>query len=609
MAAKTPKCARTLEQRTNLGGLIRNLVWAGIESKGECETWWQQCEAYHRNQPAANEEDESLVPLHIPFSQPRQDQLTAQCCTVITKQEPYMLAECPGDEMVEETLEKAVDKFWRSAGFEKQIRRASRICTDTNLVWYRCAWTYNPRKVYGGIILDVIHPKHVSIYPATMHGIDGARLVGHLFMRRLRDVHALQDEGIYFNDVKVAAGSSIENYDTTGQIANSGASPSVAGPDPMDLQVPLYDVLFKYGERNDDGTYEPERWYHATIAFEQSALLAFEEYPYSRPWYFDAQYIIGSEDGYWPGESVGRHLSFLQDAINKLHTGNYNGAMMSSYPPVFGPQLPEKDFRYGYGDYVPSDFPANSFYSPNIRFDGRPMLNQIEMFNEIGDSTSRISANATGSISESDQTATETSVIAAGVATGLEEYIGNFTANLGDMAAFTIELLAFHFSEWSQKWGPVLGIQTAQQLEVPALWECNGKTPGNTPGARLNGIEKLMQMASAFGPQTGIDPYELTKLAIANLNLQGGDNIQISRENLAQQQQSQPGPGQPPAGPALEQPNGPSTPGLPQPSGMASPANVPAQSPLSSVQALLQNLGPGSESGGIVPPPGGNPVH
>ena len=207
---KPPKCANTIDKRQILGTLIRNLVWAGLEQKGTCEDWWAQCEAYHRNEMAMAEEDDNLVPLHIPFSQPRQDQLTAQVCTVVTKQQPYMLAECPGDEATEELLETTLDKFWRTAGFEKQIRRASRICTDTNLVWYRVAWTFNPRRVYGGLIIDVFHPKHVAIYPSTIEGIDGARLVGHRFQRRLRDVQALQAAGVYFDDVEVVAGQNIE---------------------------------------------------------------------------------------------------------------------------------------------------------------------------------------------------------------------------------------------------------------------------------------------------------------------------------------------------------------------------------------------------------------
>jgi len=372
----------------------------------------------------------------------------------------------------------------------------------------------------------------------------------------------------------------------------------------MDLPVPMFDVLLKYGERKPDGSYEDEQWYHATIAFEQGALLAFEPYPYSRPWYFDAQYILGSEDAYWPGESVARHLSFLQDATDKLHTATYNGSMISSYPPIFGPQLPQKDFRYGYGDYVPSDAPSNSYYSPSTRFDGRPIMDQIELLSEIGDKTSRISDNATGAISQGDHTATETSVIAAGVATGLEEYIGNFTANLGDMAAFSIELLVAHYAEWQGKWAAALGISDVTALQIPTLWECNGKTPGNTPGARLNGIQKLMDMAQAFGPQSGIDPYELTRLAIANLNLQGGDKIQVSRDTLAQQQQQQPqqpqpgGPAQP--GPGL---NGPGPTGLDVPPGMGPVPGVPPAAP-GGMPPTMPAPGPAGQLSGAGPVPG-----
>jgi hypothetical protein len=524
--------AKSADTRSQLGRLFRDLVMAGLQQKGDVEEWWAQCERYHRNEPAPEEEDTKLVPVRMPYSQPRQDSLSAQVCSALTRSTPMMVAETADGDDVENRLETAIHRFWRAAGFERQIRRASSICTDTNRVWWRVAWEHNPRKVYGGIIIDVFHPKHVCIFPATVEGIENARLVGHRFYRRLREIETLQKAGKYFNDVSISAGDSPQTTDTTGEIDNSGAAPDVSGPDPRDLRVELWEVLVRYSPQAQNGEDTgPEKWYRATISYAQGALLSIEEYPYSRPWYFDSSYIIGNEDAYWSGISVARNLSLLQDATDKIFTGFYNGMMAGSYPPVFGPQGPEKDFRYGFGEYIPVDAPANMFFSPQSRFTPQGFMQALEIIDETGDKTARVSANTMGAAQASAKTATENDIIAAGVAVGIEEYIGNFSYSLGDMAGFTQELLGLHFSEWSAMYAQKLELAQAD-FKTPALWEPNGKSPGNSPGARLAAVDRLAGLAKAFGPASGIDPYELTRMAVSNLGLEASEQILIKKEQM-----------------------------------------------------------------------------
>jgi hypothetical protein len=444
--------------------------------------------------------------------------LTAQVCSVITKQDPYMLAEDCADADAEDLKEATLHKFWKSAGFEQKIRRASHIATDTNKAWMRICWERTGDRPFTGLIWDVVHPRHTVIFPATVEGIQGSRLVGHRFYRRVREIEAMQRSGVYFEDgVPLIGGDTPQEYDRGGEIQSSGAAPAVAGPDVKDERVELWDCCLRY----DAG--DGEQWFRATFAFKTCCLLSFESYPYSRPWYFDAAYVTSNDDAYWSPVSVARHLSGLQDVCNKYNGALYNGSMMSAFPPIFGPELTEKDFRYTFGDYIPTDTAAQN-WAPTITFRGNDIVRHLEIIDTAGDRAARISSNAQGTQSVREATATESSIIAADVSVGIEEYIANFAGSLGEIAEFTMELLTIHFSDWKQD-AVSIGI-TQAQVALPCLWEPNGKSPGNTPGAKLAACEKLAQLAGQFGPATGIDIYELTRVIIANSGLFGADNIQ-----------------------------------------------------------------------------------
>lgn len=530
-----PECAKSSDQRQAIGGLLQKLVYAAIEQKGNVETWWARCEQDHRNE--WNEDSSpgtGMTPMHVPFTQPRVDMITAQVCSVIGTQDPYMLADGIASDADEDRLERTLHKFWKVAKFEKKLRQASHICVDTNRVWWRVAWEMDARKPFAGILLDVIHPRNVCLFPCTLAGIEGARCLGHRFYRRQRDVVAMQKAGAYFDDRPPTYGDTPQEYDRSGEIASAGAAPGATGPDPGDMLVEMWDLLVKYAD--PDRPEEKECWYRATLAFKQSLLLSFEPYPYSRPWYFDAAYITGNEEAYWSAISISRHLSGLQDATDKMTAGVYNASLMAAFPPILGPELPQKDARYGPGDFIPTDLPAQSYYSPTIRANTQGMMASVEGFDAVGNKTARVSDGMQAVAQPKETTATENAQIAAGASTGMAEYIANFSEPLPDMASFTCELLLTHVNDWQQYYAAVLGI-TPQTLEAPVLWETNGSTPGSTPGAKLAAIQKLTQMLQAFGPQTGLDPYTLTQVAIANMGMTGVDNLQIDKEQLLARQQ------------------------------------------------------------------------
>jgi len=545
-ATPGPKKLRlSANEKAAVGQLASGLIRAGRTSMGQVEEWWATCEKYHRNEftGAYDYQDwqPAVVPLEMPYSQPRQDMLTAQVCTVIGKQDPYMLSDTAApDSNIKFVQEKVCHKFWQRAGFETKIRQASLIATDTNLTWYRIAWDRSAKKAkpFSGLVWDVIHPKDCVLFPATVGGIPSARLAGHRFYRSISEIKSLQRSGVYFKGFEPMATGGPEQNDRSGQIANSGATAGVAGPDPEDRLVELWQVVWHWARKEGD----EREWYVSTVCPATKTLYAHEPWPYSRVPYFDTAYIMEMQDLYWPGTSVARNLSPLQDICNRMWTALYNGIMMTIAAPIFGPALPEKDTRFSYFSIVPTDTQVQP-WAPTVSFRPEGASQALTQLDVLGDRTSRVSANSQGTVQDRQTTATESSIIAAGVATGAEEYINNFGQCLGEIADYTMELLASHFPDWENE-ARLLGA-TAEILSQPTNWEQNGKTPGNTPGAKLAGISQISQFASQFGPQTGIDIYELTTTLLQNSPFQGADGIQLPKEQV----QPPPGPPQVPPQP------------------------------------------------------------
>jgi hypothetical protein len=134
---------------------------------------------------------------------------------------------------------------------------------------------------------------------------------------------------------------------------------------------------------------------------------------------------------------------------------------------------------------------------------------------------------------------------------------------------------------------------TKEQLIQPTIWEVTGKSPGNTPQAKLQAAQLLLQAAANPALATGLDAYELVKVIVETGALANATNVQISKDqmeaNARAQQQAQPpgapsGPGTPPnvdsvpggsAAPFV--PNQGSTPSLPA-GPVSGPAPIPAPS-------------------------------
>lgn len=513
--------------------------------------WWGAVESAYRNElPPAQE---GLVPVPYPFLQPRIDALTSQVCTVITKQTPYMLAQGIGKGEKFQNKQRMVHEAWARARFDIQARKASTIAGNLNKAIFRITpkLDYSRPDAYGGqaaasraespgVSIEVIHPKDFFMAPASIGGIEESVWCAHRFYQRVADIKRKCEEGSYYDVEGVTGYDSPQDHDDTNALSRAGVDLSAAfqGDEADNVECRYGWIKLDLGEWVEKET-TGERWYRVVWIVKTRTLLAVRLANASRPEYFDTGYIP-EWALFWPASSVGRNLLGLHNYQSNLASVLYTGGMMSAMPPVFGPALGEKDRKFSPGDYTPtSDMEGNgSPWSPTIAFNGQPIVIQMQNNERIGDMVARVSQNAMGAAVQ-DSTATQQSIIAAGVAVGLEEYIANFSACLPRMAEYTAELLAQNYEDIVFAYLDSEGrpIAAKEELMLPCTWQPNGTSPQSTPGARIRDAQMLLQVAGMLGPASGLSPYDITNCIVANSSLSGTSGLQITREDMIAQQQ------------------------------------------------------------------------
>lgn len=557
---KLPRIASTPEKREALVKIFDQIVSDGVSSRDGLEAIWEQNERIYRNEIAGPRSVlDGLEPFHVPLSQPRQDQLVAITSNIICTQKPYMLCDC-GDTEGARAREMVVHREWERANFDLVIQELGQIATNTNRGILRVTYAHDPSGIltgdatttspkrsqvkFSGINLEVIHPYNFICLPATVNGIRGAYAVGHRFYRTVADIRELQRLGKY---IKPTDGSEpLSGGDTPlttmagDQFRYAGISDDPAY-DPSMEKVELWDIIVKLSGGPDLDSPSNQRYYRATYANTDRCLLAFEEYPFSRPWYFGFGFLL-DQNQFWSGRSIARNLAPLQDAYNSIHTALYNGAMMSSMPPVFGPKPSgEKSSYYGYGEYVEVTG-GDSIQVPTIQFRGEPLERQAASIERIADLVSRVSENMMGATNRTEITATQTEVVSSGANAGLQAYIRCFTDSLPEAASFTMELLHSYYPMWQHENPESAAALPYGEFEDYGLWTTAGKSPMSTRTARLQSLQMLLQTGlqlQSAGIDVGIQWYEFVRTILENADLVGNDKIQMSPEEMAKQQQLQ----------------------------------------------------------------------
>lgn len=539
------------EARAEIAARIKRLDDMAEIEKGD--SWWRDVESAYRNEMPPKQEGLTMVP--YPFLQPRIDALTAQVCTVITKQTPYMLAQGVGSGEIFSRKQKLVHEAWARARFDIQARKASTIAGNLNKVIFRLTPKLDfsrpdssggqpaaSRADCPGINIEVIHPKDFFMAPASIGGIEESVWCAHRFYQRVADIKKKIKDGAYYDVENVTGGDSPQDHDDTGAFARAGVNLNVSFPgDEANSVECRYGWIRLDLSEIENGLPEGERWYRAVWIVKTQTLLALRNAEASSPEYFDTGYIP-EWSSFWPASSVGRNLLGLHNYQSNLAATLYTGAMMSAMPPAYGPALNVKDMKYAFGDYIPMDDMSGSAtpWSPNITFNGQPVVIQMQNNERIGDIVGRTSQNMMGAAVQ-DSTATQQSIIAAGVAVGIEEYIANFSSCLARMAEYTAQIFKENYEQLMPYFKSADGtpIAAPEDLDAECIWQPNGTSPQSTPGARIRDAQMLLEIAGNLGPASGLSPYDITQCILTNSSLSGTTGLQVTKEQLAQQQMAQ----------------------------------------------------------------------
>lgn len=569
------------DQLKVLGNRLARLTQSGTAAKGDLPIRWAANEAFYDNAaPSTNDSQSKMVKLHVNFLSNRVKMLTSMVCGVIGRQQPYMLAKDMQSGEREDRLEKVCHFFWQRARFEEKLRNISTIAANTNkAIWKLSYKPYDADKAHKaaltdmGIVLEAIHPDNWVCVPAKLGDLAEAKLCGNRFFERRRWITDRMDAGEFLepeDDGELVSGDPQAADDSRAQI-RSKSSPQETGDEKDDDLIELWDLVVRLDLDGQDASGADkgkkktgEKLYHILLAIDTGQILLIEALPYSRPMYFESFYI-SDEKMYWSGRSVAYDLQGLQEQYNLVHSALYNAVMAEVMPLVIGSGLPEKFTRYGWGDVLNSENMIQTPWSPPSRFGGgQALIQELSMLERIGDQSARISQNTMGSEVAGSTTATQQSIIAQGVSNGQEEYISNLAAPLPAMAAATMELLDTHWDDWCSHFclqpilqpqvDPQTGSMMPQQvidqatgkpkmtgmldvqradLDAAVLWEQTGKTPGNTPQAKMQAAQLLMQ--AAMNPNTGLNVYDIAKVLVdaADLN---ADGVQANKEDMPWEQ-------------------------------------------------------------------------
>jgi hypothetical protein len=456
------------EQRQQIAVQIKDDIDAGIETQGGMSTWWLEAERAYLNQAPATQsqlgqgsEDPGYPVFSMPLTQTRVDMLGAQVATVVIKQNPVM-TDTADDESVAEPRQKLMHRVWTDARFGSAVTKATNMCGVKDLAIYR----FCPGTQPGTIRIDAIDPQDWSVFPAVPDGIQAAATVGHRTTRRRRVIEAMQKRGEYYPTEHLPESTQADHDDDQEQ-QHTQSELSVASPTRGNELIEIWDCVCRL-DLDDTGD---ERLYRATLDYVGCQLLSLELYDFTYIWYFRSFYI-GSSKYFYSGSSVARNLNPCQTGKNNLFSAFYGGVMSAAAPDVFGPPLDsgEKFTKVGMRDYVPTESGVAPF-SPGGQFNGAPFPAMLALIEKDADMVARVSQNTQGAQATGQTTATEQSIIAAGVAVGLEMFIGNFTSEFAMAAAHTQEMIAADYDAFAARYGTEMPEEESQVPDIHSLLE------------------------------------------------------------------------------------------------------------------------------------------
>jgi hypothetical protein len=568
--AKNPlrpkKVANDPQFRKDLAVEICKMIDEAMEAKGRLPERWKNCERRYRGEPdeqGVQVHDDS-EPIAINIVKPRVDALVTKVCNPITSQRPYFSAFGYGTDRARLKMNEEVVQFLiERADFARKFRTATRLSCQAAPAVFKVSFAIEsvehlagqsetsqdipePFK-YLGPEIDVIHPNDFALYPLITGGIHAARLVGHRFAYRLREVKEKQQLGEYMDDASVYGGDDPQSWES-GRAQDWSLTDEATGTTDIDDEsVELWEVIVKY-DLDDDGF---EERYRAVVAKTSQELMEFEKYgalmssgefvPYSRPWYFPHAVVMPAYDEFYHANTIVQDLVPVQGAYSDGMTLMIEGGKMQAFPAGFitGGKLNEKAKRYKAGEYhyLENDVKiqwVNSAFEPTVW----PMM--FPLLEKCADGLIRISAQGTAQVQ--GETASESVIAANNMEEGADEYRDVAALAPEEMCDLIREYAYIHYGILKLVYQDQFPCENREQIKRPLRWEATGKTSDTNPQIVGQNIQEVLSLfesdvamqalvTSGFNVQALLKGYLKTKRwPVAESDL--------FDENLAQQAQA-----------------------------------------------------------------------
>jgi hypothetical protein len=451
-------------------------------------------------------------PYNVALIQPRVDALVADVVGGMLAASPFWVNRLtPRDSLTEdpatdalkivrgedarEALEQTVDFAFRRAGLDRRLREAGLEAVLKGRGVLRLRYVHVGHSNcddsadsamsatgvrYSGLILESVKLDDFVIYPSFAESIQDARTVGHAFKQRVRTIRNRQARGEYFSDVEVSGGGDV----------------AALVDDPMDEGKVCYDVIVKL-ESPVDGL---EKWYRATLAFSDQKLLALEEYPHARPWYFSPGFKL-EPNAFLPRRSLAAKALEMQTLMNDCLTLNMVGSLAASMRSIIatGVSFDQSSIRLGLGEILALRQTPSHLMETSSGFDPGATIQLIPFIERVTDAVFRIGSPGIGQFYGDVRTATETSIVAESQSRGYTEYRAMFGYELESMAEFGRQLLASRFGPFKAFWGDAVSCSCAADLSGPALFEINGRSMNASPEATIRKIDLALDAADRLG--------------------------------------------------------------------------------------------------------------
>lgn len=501
-----------VQLRSQYGNLLRRHVDASTDAVGPLADRWDVAEALYNldyNEVGLNT-IEGLNSYPIPLWTPKADRIIGTVFNGITGIDPYVqvLTDDGTNERaegIEKTLQLMAGRGNTRDTFDRAFLQCVRIAVNTNI-----SILYVYKKEDSKVCFKAVHPKDFVAYPHEMGCLDDMVTVGHRFYKTRAWIEAKQLAGDFYDAELGAADSKIG--DEAGRGSAFAMIQDTEGVEQKDDMIRLYQILHKC----DLG--EGLKWYKFTFAYDDQAVLKVEDFPYTRPWYFDIRF--DDEYGtFWPAKSPGYSMQALQKAYTDLHNVIIQGSYATAFPNLVfeGGALPAKYKRSAVGAIY--EVPAGTKVSVlNNQFKGEQLMGMIPQLEKIADSVSRISQLGTSQNLPSSTTATAAAGMLKAQEEGKDQYTAFVAPSVADVWRFLYELLELHFEDFKGAYGVSMPLETPDDLSgAPLRFEATGKSAETNPRVLLEKMQMLLQMAQS--PESRLDYQKVEGQVVQNMNI------------------------------------------------------------------------------------------